>query len=107
MESTSSDRYGQKIAPAWIGKALNLRAASPDLRRASATSVAGSPLATTGRAQNDDMPELLTVARTISKWEDEIVAGALTGVTHARSQAQNTKADSAGLFPGDKLALST
>jgi transposase len=40
-------------------------------------------------AQNDDVPELLTLARTISRWEDEIVAAVLTGVTNARSEALN------------------
>jgi Transposase len=40
-------------------------------------------------AQNDDIAELLTLARTISKWEDEIVAAVLTGVTNARSEALN------------------
>ena len=40
-------------------------------------------------AQNDDVPELLTLARTIPKWEDQIVAAVLTGVTNARSEALN------------------
>ncbi len=40
-------------------------------------------------AQHDDIPELVTLARTISRWEDEIVAAALTGVTNARSEALN------------------
>jgi transposase len=40
-------------------------------------------------AQNDDIAELLTLARTISKWEDEIVAAVLTGVTTGRSEALN------------------
>jgi hypothetical protein len=34
-------------------------------------------------AQNDDIAELLTLARTISRWEDEIVAAVLTVVTNA------------------------
>jgi transposase len=38
---------------------------------------------------NDDIPELLTLARTIAKWEDEIVAAVLTGVTNPRSEALN------------------
>ena len=40
-------------------------------------------------AQHDDIAELLTLARTISRWEDEIVAAVLTGVTNARSEALN------------------
>jgi transposase len=33
-------------------------------------------------AQNDDIGELATLARTISRWEDEIVAAVLTGVSN-------------------------
>ena len=40
-------------------------------------------------AQHDDIPELLTLARTISRWEDEIVAAVLTGVTNATSESLN------------------
>jgi hypothetical protein len=40
-------------------------------------------------AQNDDIPELVTLARTVSRWEDEIVAAVLTGVSNARSGAVN------------------
>ena len=40
-------------------------------------------------AQNDDIPELLTLARTVSRWENEIVAAVLTGVTNARSESLN------------------
>ena len=34
-------------------------------------------------AQNDDIPELASLATTISRWEDEIVRAVLTGVTNA------------------------
>jgi transposase len=40
-------------------------------------------------AQNDDIPELVTLARTVSRWENEIVAAVLTGVSNARSEALN------------------
>jgi hypothetical protein len=40
-------------------------------------------------AQNDDIPELVTLARTISRWEDQIVAAVLTGVSNARSESLN------------------
>ena len=33
-------------------------------------------------AQNDDIPGLLTLARTISRWEQELVCAVLTGVTN-------------------------
>ena len=41
------------------------------------------------RRSNDDIPELATLARTISRWEDELVAATLTGVTNARSESLN------------------
>jgi transposase len=40
-------------------------------------------------AQNDDIPELLTFAQTISCWEDEIVTAAIIGVTNATSESLN------------------
>jgi len=47
-------------------------------------------------AQNDDIPELVTLARTISRWEDEITCAVLTGVSNARSEALNRIAKLAG-----------
>ena len=94
IDTLSADRHGQEIAAAWIGKeklrdALNLRAritrSTPcerDVRGRLASFYDWC-------AQNDDIAELLTLARTISKWEDEIVAAVLTGVTNARSEALN------------------
>jgi transposase len=89
-----ADPAGQEIAAAWIGKeklrhALNLRAR-----------VTGSvPCERDVRdrlfafydwcAQNDDIPELLSLARTVSRWEDEIVCAVLTGVTNAASESLN------------------
>jgi transposase len=94
IDTLGADRHGQQIAAAWIGKeklrdALNLRA-----RITRSTSCERD---VRGRlacfydwcAQNDDIAELLTLARTIAKWEDEIVAAVLTGVTNARSEALN------------------
>jgi len=94
MDVLGRDTGGQEILAAWIGKeklrdALNLRAA-----------VTGStPCERHVRdrlfrfydwcAANDDIPELLTLARTISRWEDEIVTAALTGVSNARSESLN------------------
>ena len=54
--------------------------------RCAATCTFAAPI--TG-AQHDDIPELLTLARTISRREDEIIAAVLTGVTNARSEALN------------------
>lgn len=94
MSTLSADRHGQEIAAAWIGKeklpdALNLRArvtrSTPcerDVRGRLACFYDWC-------AQNDDIPELLTLARTVSRWENEIVAAVLTGVTNARSESLN------------------
>jgi transposase len=94
IDTLGADRHGQEIAAAWIGKeklrdVLNLRAR-----------VTGSvPCERNVRdrlftfydwcAQHDDIGELVTLARTISRWEDEIVAAVLTGVTNARSESLN------------------
>jgi hypothetical protein len=40
-------------------------------------------------AQNEAIPELPSLAGTISRWEDEIVAAVLTGVTNATSESLN------------------
>ena len=40
-------------------------------------------------AQNDDIPELPSLARTISRWEDQIVCAVLTGVTNAAAESLN------------------
>jgi transposase len=85
---------GPEIAAAWIGKeklrhVLNLR-----------TRVTGStPCECDVRdrrfafydwcAQNDDIPELVSLARTVSRWEEEIVCVVLTGVTNAASESLN------------------
>jgi transposase len=94
MDTLGGDRRGQEILAAWIGKeklrdVLNLRAR-----------VTGStPCERDVRdrlfrfydwcAQNDDIPELVTLARTISRWQDELVHAVLTGVTNARSESLN------------------
>jgi transposase len=94
MDTLGADRRGQETAAAWTGKeklrdVLNLRAR-----------VTGSvPCERNARdrlftfydwcAQHDDTGELATLARTISRWEDETVAAVLTGVTNARSESLN------------------
>jgi transposase len=94
MDTLDADQHGQQIAAAWIAKeklrdVLNLRAR--------VTGSVPGERDVRGRlfcfydwcAQNDDIPELLTLARTVSKWEDEIVAAVLMGVTNARSESLN------------------
>jgi transposase len=94
MNHLLADRHAQQIAVAWIAKeklrdVLNLR-----------TRITGSvPCERQVRdrlftfyawcADHDDIPELLTLAQTISRWENEIVAAVLTGVTNARSEGLN------------------
>jgi transposase len=94
MDTLGRDWHGQEILAAWIAKeklrdVLNLRAR--------VTGSAPCERAVRGRlatfydwcAQHDDIPELLTLARTISRWENEIVGAVLTGVTNARSESLN------------------
>jgi transposase len=96
MDTLGSGRPGQQILAAWTGKeklrdALNLRA------RITRSAPCGRDVR--GRlfafydwcAQNDDIPELVTLARTVSRWEEEIVAAVLTGVSNARSEALNQR----------------
>ena len=89
-----ADAAGQEIAAAWIGKeklrhALNLRARAtgsvPSERNVRDRLFAFYDWC----AQNDDIPELLSLARTVSRWEDEIVCAVLTGVTNATSESLN------------------
>jgi transposase len=88
------DWHGQEILAAWIAKeklrdVLNLRAAIT--RSAPCERDVRGRLATfyDWCAQHDDIRELVTLARTVSRWEDQIVAAVLTGVTNARSESLN------------------
>jgi transposase len=40
-------------------------------------------------AQNEDIPELITLANTIARWENEIVTAVTTGVTNATAESLN------------------
>jgi transposase len=94
MDTLGTDRHGQEITAAWIGKeklrdALNLRARITGSTPCERDVRGRLAIFYDWCAQNDDIAELLTLARTISKWEDEIVAAVLTGVTNARSESLN------------------
>jgi transposase len=94
MNTLDGDAAGQEIAAAWIAKeklrhALNLRAR-----------ITGSvPCERNVRdrlfafydwcAATDDIPEILSLARTVSRWEDQITCAVLTGVTNATSESLN------------------
>jgi transposase len=94
IETLDATGPGQHTALAWIGKeklrcALNLRAR--------VTGSVPCERQVRGRlfsfydwcAQNEEVTELTTLARTISRWEDQIVTAVLTGVTNARSESLN------------------
>ena len=89
-----ADPGGQEIAAAWIGKeklrdVLNLRAritgSVPCQRQVRDRLFAFYDWC----ARHDDIPELITLARTISRWEDELTAAVITGVTNATSESLN------------------
>jgi transposase len=88
------DAAGQEIAIAWIAKeklrdALNLRArttgSTPCERQVRDRLFAFYDWC----AQNDTIPELASLAATISRWESQIVATVITGVTNATSESLN------------------
>jgi transposase len=88
MDTLSADAAGQEILAAWIAKeklrdVLNLRArvtgSVPPERAARDRLFAFYDWC----AQNDDIPELISLAKTIARWEDQIVCAVLTGVTNA------------------------
>ena len=94
IDTLDHDRYGQQIAAAWIGKeklrdVLNLRAritgSVPCQRQVRDRLFAFYDWC----AQHDDIPELVTLARTVSRWEDELTAAVITGVTNAASESLN------------------
>ncbi len=88
VSTLEGDRDGQQVALAWIAKeklrdALKLRArvtgSTPCERQVRDKLHAFCDWC----AQNEDIPELVTLADTISKWEDQIVTAVTTGVTNA------------------------
>jgi transposase len=94
IDTLDRDRYGQEIAAAWIAKeklrdVLNLRArvtgSTPCERQVRDRLFSFCDWC----AQHDDIPELLTLARTISRWENEITAAVITGITNATSESLN------------------
>ena len=89
-----ADAAGQEIAVAWIAKeklrhALNLRArvtgSAPCERNVRDRLFAFYDWC----AQNDDIPELVSLATTISRWQDQIICAVLTGITNATSESLN------------------
>jgi transposase len=94
IETLDASAEGQQAALAWIAKeklrdALNLRArvtgSIPCERQVRGRLFAFYDWC----AQNEQVTELTTLAATISRWENEIVAAVITGVTNARSESLN------------------
>jgi len=94
VSALNGDPAGREILAAWIGKeklrhTLNLRAritrSTPCERDVRGRLAAFYDWC----ACNDDIPELLSLARTISRWQDQIICAALTGVTNATSESLN------------------
>ena len=94
IDTLDRNRYGQEIAAACIAKeklrdALNLRAritgSTPCERQVRDRLFSFYDWC----AQHDDIPELVTLARTISGWEDEITAAVITGITNSTAESLN------------------
>jgi transposase len=93
IDILAADRHGQEIAAAWVAKeklrdALNLRArvtGSTPCER----DVRGRLFAFYDWCAQHDIPELVTLAKTISRWEDEIAAAVITGITNATAGSLN------------------
>jgi transposase len=94
IETLDADGHGQQVLLAWIAKeklraALNLRAR---IRRSQPSERQVRDRLFTFYdwcAQHGAIPELTTLASTISKWEEQIVTAVLTGVTNAATESLN------------------
>lgn len=79
------DRYGQEIAAARIAKeklrdTLNLRARITGSTPCEREVRSRLFLFYDWCAQHNDIPELVSLAKTISRWDDEITAAVVTGM---------------------------
>jgi transposase len=94
IETLDATAAGQQAAAAWIAKeklrdALNLRArvtGSTPCERNMRDRLFSFYLWCAG---HEDIPELTSLAKTISRWEDQIVCAVVTGVTNAASESLN------------------
>jgi len=94
IDTLGQDTAGQEILAAWIAReklrdVLNLRARITGSTPCERNIRDRLFLFYDWCAQNDDIPELVSLARTISRWEQELVCAVLTGVTNARSESLN------------------
>lgn len=94
IETLDATAPGQQIAIAWIAKEKLRRALK---LRARVTGSTPCERQVRDRlftfydwcAQNEDAPELQTLANTIARWENEIVTAVVTGVTNATAESLN------------------
>jgi transposase len=94
LTTLDTDSHGQQIAIAWIAKE-KLR----DLIRLRESISGTTPTPEQVRhalhefftwcADHDHIPELVTLARTIDRWRDEIINAVLLGVSNAKSEGLN------------------
>ncbi len=94
IETLDADGHGQQVLLAWIAKeklrdVLNLRARISGSRPCEQQVRGRLFTFYDWCAQNEDVPELVTLAGTVARWEDEIVTAVLTGVTNATSESLN------------------
>jgi transposase len=94
IETLDASAEGQQVALAWIGKeklrdALKLRArvtgSTPCERQVRDKLFSFYDWC----AQHEDIPELVTLASTIARWENEIVTAVTAGVTNATAESLN------------------
>ena len=94
IETLDSDGHGQQVAIAWIAKeklraALRLRAritrSQPCERQVRDRLFAFYDWC----AACEDIPEVITLAATVARWEQQIVTAVLTGVTNAATESLN------------------
>ena len=94
ITTLDASAQGQQVAITWIAKE-KLR----DVLKLRARVTGSTPCERQVRdrlftfydwcAQNEDIPELITLASTIARWENEIVTAVLTGVTNATAESLN------------------
>jgi transposase len=94
IDTLDASAEGQQAAIAWIAKE-KLR----DVLKLRARVTGSTPCERQVRdklhafydwcAQHEDIPELITLAKTIARWENEIVTAVITGVTNATSESLN------------------
>jgi transposase len=94
IETLDSDAHGQQVAIAWIAKeklraALKLRAritrSQPCERQVRDRLFKFCDWC----AAHEDIPELVTLASTVFRWEKQVVTAVLTGVTNAATESLN------------------